>query len=805
VNEIVRDLRQGLRAVVRRPAATLIALITLSVGIGANAAIFTVLNAVLLRPLPYRNAGGLVAIFASETRRGDHRNPTSPADFLEWKKTSRSLDRLTAAHPWSPVLTGRGRPEELPALKASPSLFDLLGVEPALGRVFHPTEDEAQVVLSHALWQRRFGGDPAVIGQSLALDGRSYRIAAVMPPGFRFPPFWASEADLWAPLVFTAEQEASHSRFLRVFGRLHDGATLEQAQAELDVVGQRLASEWPEHNAGIAVSVEALQEPVVSRVRPALLVLAGAVALVLLIACANVTSLLLAQGLSREKEVALRAALGASRSRLVAQGLTGSLALALLGGLGGLILARWGVAILRTLAPDSLPRLDEVAIDFRVLGFTLAVSVVTGILFGLLPALRASRSDLVASLKQGDRGTSGGRHPWHDALVVAEFALAVILLVGAGLLMKSFLLLQAPQAGFRSDRLLTVTLSLSGSPWAEPARRPAFFREVASRVRALPGVDGAGFVNHVPVAGDTWGTSFTVEGRPEPAPGEAPRAVMRTVSPDYLEAMGIPLVRGRGFGDADRADSTRVVLVNQTLARRLWAEADPVGARVRRGGPQSTEPWLIVAGVTADALQSSVAEPVQPELLFPYAQDPVGWFKSTTLVVHMAGEPRALAESVQQQVWALGPELPVTHVRTMREILAESIGQDRFNTLLLGLLAAVAVLLAAVGIYGMMAYAVGRRSREIGVRMALGARASEVLVMVMGQGLRLSLLGAALGLGGALGLSRVLVRLLHGVSPTDPWTFAAVAGLLMAVSALASFLPARRAARVDPLVALRDG
>jgi putative ABC transport system permease protein len=804
VTETVRDLRQSLRAIVRRPAATLIALLTLSIGIGANAAIFTVLNAVLLRPLPYRNAEGLVCLFASETRRGEQRNPTSPADFLEWKKASRSLDGLTAAHPWSPVLTGRGHAEELPALKASPSLFDLLGVEPAMGRVFHESEDEAQVVLSHALWQRRFGGDPAVIGQSLALDGRSYRIAAVMPPGFRFPPFWATGAELWAPLVFTPEQQASHSHFLRVFGRLHAGATLEQAQAELGVVGHRLASEWPEHNAGITVNVEALQEPVVSRVRPALLVLAGAVTLVLLIACANVTSLLLAQGLSREKEVALRAALGATRGRLVRQWLTESLALAFLGGLGGLLLARWGVVILRALAPDSLPRVDEIAVDGRVLVFTIVVSAVTGILFGLLPALRASRSELVTSLKQGERGTSGGRQRWHDALVVAEFALAVILLVGAGLLMKSFLLLQAPRAGFRSDRLLTVTLSLSGSPWAEPARRPAFFREVVERVRALPGVDGAGFVNHLPIAGDTWGTSFTVEGRPDPVPGEAPQAVMRTVSPDYLDAMGIPVIRGRGFTVADRADATRVVLVNQTLARRLWGEADPVGARVRRGGPESTEPWLQVAGVVGDALQSSVAEPVRPELLFPYAQDPVGWFKSTTLVVHTPAEPRALAASIQQQVWALGPELPVTRLRTMREILAESIGQDRFNTLLLGLLAAVAVLLAAVGIYGMMAYSVGSRSREIGLRMALGARAGEVLAMVMGQGLRLSLLGAALGLAGALALSRVLVRLLHGVSPTDPWTFAAVAGLLMAVSALASFLPARRAARVDPLVALRE-
>jgi putative ABC transport system permease protein len=403
VSELLRDLRQGLRAVARRPSVAVVAVATLAVGIGANAAIFTVVNAVLLRPLPYRGADRLVAVFADETRRAEGRNPTSPADFLEWERGSGTLDRLTAAHPWSPVLTGRGRPEELPALKASPDLFDLLGVEPALGRVFHSASEEPQVVLSHRLWQRRFGANPGVIGQALTLDGKSYVVAGVMPPGFRFPPFWATAAELWAPLVFTAEDESNHGRFLRVFGRLRPGATLEQARAELGDVARRLETEWPRSNAGVGVTVEALQEPVVSRVRPALLVLAGSVAFVLLIACANVTSLLLAQGLSRGKEAAIRAALGASRSRLVRQGLAESLVLALAGGLGGLLLARASVSVLRLLAPDGLPRLDEIALDGRAVVFALGLSLVTGLLFGLLPALRSSRTDLAESLKQGER------------------------------------------------------------------------------------------------------------------------------------------------------------------------------------------------------------------------------------------------------------------------------------------------------------------------------------------------------------------------------------------------------------------
>jgi putative ABC transport system permease protein len=805
IDTLRQDLTQALRRLRQSPGFALVAISTLAIGIGATSAIFSVVDGVLLRPLAYRDASGLIAVFANETRRDGRRNPTSPADFLEWKKASRALDQLTAAHPWSPVLTGRGYAEELPALKATPGLFDLLGVPPALGRVFQGPEDEYQVVLGHSLWQRRFGGDPAIVGQSLVLDGRSYLVAAVMPPGFRFPPFWVTGAEMWVPLVLGAGHEADHQHFLRVFGRLRPASTLAEAQAEMDVIGARLASQWPETNAAVGVNVEALQEPVVSRARPALLVLAGAVALVLLIACANVTSLLLAQGLAREKEAAIRAALGASRARLVRQGLLESVALSMAGGISGLALARLGVTALSGMESIALPRIEEIAVDGRVAAFSLALALVTGVVSGLVPAVRASRPALVPSLKQGERLATGrGRHRLHDLLVVGEFAMAVVLLVGAGLLIRSFLLLQRPDTGFRSEGLLSVTLSLSGSTRAEGERRPTFLTELEGAVRALPGVEGAAFVNHVPIGGDTWGTGFTVEGRPVPAPADVPRAVMRTATAEYPEAMGLPLLRGRAFDEGDSSGSEAVVLVNHALARRHWPDGDPVGARVRLGGAGSEGPWRTIVGVVGDAAQGSPIEPVEAEILFPYGQDPVGWYNGTTLVVRSRAEPRALAEAVTARVRATAPELPVTRVRTMPELLSEAVAQDRLGATLMGLLSAVALALAAGGMYGVMAYAVGRRAHEMGVRMALGARAGEVQAMVLRDGLRLGLRGTAFGLLGAFALSRVLRGLLHDVSPTDPATFVGAGLFLLAVAALASLLPARRAARLDPAAILRE-
>ena len=810
-DDVGRSLGQSWRSVRRRPGVALVVVLTLAIGIGANAAIFTVINAVLLRPLPYRDSARLVALFTHEVRKGDRRAPSSPADFLEWRRESRALEEMTAAHPWSPVLTGRGHPEPIPGLKATPGLFALLGAEAALGRAFAETEhlpNEDVVVLSDRLWRSRFGGDAAIVGQALALDGRSYTVAGVMPPGFAFPPFWATEAEMWTPLRLTAADQSNGSRFLRVFARLRPGVTLASARAELDVVAQRLANTRPASNSGIEVNAEALREPVVSAVRPALLVLLGAVAFVLLIACANVASLLLAQGAGRAREIALRAALGASRGRLVGQLLGETVALALLGGILGLVLASLGVSGLRHLSPAGFPRLDELQPDGRVVAFSLLLSLVTGVAAGLLPALRGTRIDLVGALKTGDRSTRGsGPHRAHDLLVVGEFALALVLLVGAGLLTKSFLRLMEPQPGFRPDGLLTASLSLSASPFGEPARQGPFFDEVLTRVRALPGVEAVALVNHAPIAGDTWGMDFTVEGRPY-AVDDAPNAVFRVATAGYLQCVGIPLVRGRVFAETGGPGAAGEVLVNQSLARRFWPDGDAVGGRIHAGGPESGARWLTVVGIFGDLRQSGLTEPIRPEIVFPYAHNPTTWYRTSTLLVRAHLAPLALADAVKGQVWALDPDLPVTHVQAMTEVLSRAVGSERTNALLLGLFAGTALFLAAVGVYGVMAYTVSRRTAEIGIRMALGAPARAVFASVVGRGLGLSTLGAGLGLLLALGLSRVLTALLSGllfeVSPTDPVTFAAVPLVLLAVSLLACTVPAWRAARVDPLTALRQ-
>jgi predicted permease len=804
-NAFSSEVRAAVRRLRRSPGVTIVAVLTLGVGVGATSAVFSVVDHVLLRPLAYRDASSLVALFRHETKRGEPRDPTSPADFEEWRRSSRTLESMTAAHPWTPVLTGRGAPVELPALKATPALFDLLGVSPAIGRTFREGGAGPEVVLSHALWTSRFGADPGIVGQPLTLDGKTYVVSAVMPAGFEFPPFWATGAELWVPLDFTEAQRDSHDAFLRVFGRLRPGATLSDARAEMDVVSSRLAALWPRSNASAAVTVEPLQEPVVSRARPALFVLAGAVALVLLVACANVASLLLAQGLARERETALRAALGASRARLVRQWLVEAAVVAFPAGALGLALARLGVAALPRWAPAALPRLGEITVDARVAAFTLAVALGTALLASLLPALRGSRGDVAARLRPGERGASGrGRHRLHDALVVAELAMAVVLLVGAGLLGRSFLNLMHPDTGFRAEGLLTAGLSLSGSTQAAGERRAAFLDAVLERARALPGVESAAFVNHLPIGGDTWRLSLSIEGRPAPDEAELPSAVIRTVTAGYPKAMGLALVRGRALDERDLATSEPVVVVNEAFARRYFGGGDPTGARVRLGRPEAEGPWRRIVGVVGDARQASVAEPVVPEILFPYGQDPFGWFAATTLVVRTAGDPLALAPGVETLLRAAAPELPLPRVRAMTQVLAASIAEDRFSTLLLGALAAVALFLAAVGVYAVMAYAVRRRRQEIGVRMALGARSAGVLAMVLRDGLRLALAGAAIGLAGALAVSRLLRAVLHDVSPADPVAFGVALAVLVAVAVAASIVPARRAARVDPAATLRE-
>ncbi len=800
---MTQDLRFAVRSLLRAPGFTAVAMLTLALGIGANTAIFSVVNAVLLRPLTYEDPDRLVAIFE------DERSPTSPGNFLAWKEESRHFETMTAAHPWSPVLRGWDRPDQLQGLKATPALFDLLGAAAERGRTFLETQsldEDRVVVLGHELWQRRFGGDVDLVGRTLSLDGEDYTVIGIMPPGFAFPPFWATEAELWVPLTFDAETRHDHgSRFLRVFARLRQGSDLEQGRAEIETLTRRLVAAHPEANDGMTVRVESLREPVVSDIRGALVVLLGAVALVLAIACANVANLFLVRSSARRREIAVRAALGAGRASLVRQLLTESTVLALAAGGLGLLLGLWGVEALVTLGPENVPRLAEINLDLRVFLFTLATSLVTGAVFGLFPVANVLRWDLNDSLRQGSRQLGGRRSGrLRSALVVAEIALALMLLAGAGLLLQSLARLVTLDPGFRSDKVLTLGLSLAGSAHAPAERQNPFFEQLLDEVRAVPGVEGAAMINHLPIGGDIWGVNFQIEGQLAPSLSESPKGTLRTVSPGFFAAMDVPLLAGRVFDSRDREDSQPVVIVSQALAERYWGGDSPVGRRIRRGGPDSEQAWMTVAGVVGDVRQWQLADEVQPGLYFPYRQNPVSWYDSTTLVVNTPGEPKAVRGALEERIWRLAPEVPLSNVRTMAEILSRAVWRQRFNASLLALFAALALALAAIGIYGVMSYAVSRRRSEIGVRMALGAGRRQILRLIVRQGMGLTVLGVAIGLAGALALARFLGSLLFGVGAHDLPTFLAVSAVLALVAFLASYLPALRASRLDPLVSLRD-
>jgi putative ABC transport system permease protein len=805
MNGFVQDLRFGVRMLSRSPGLTAAAILALALGIGANTAIFSVVNAVLLRPLPYPDADRLLSVHQVWVTSPDEHDVLSTDDVVALREGAAGV--MQAAAYFSPVggfaITGGGEPEQVAGTAVTAELFDVLGTRPALGRAFLPEDDrpgaEPVVVLSHALWQRRFGGDPKVVGRALTVDSRTHIITGVMPEGFRFPR--DGVADLW-PIFRPERSDSRPPYYIRTVARPRPGAGPAEVQGALQSITRQIKERFPDASADWRLATAPLKDELVGNARPALLVLLGAVALVLLIATVNIADLLLARATARRKEMAIRAALGAGRTRLARMLVTESLVLAAAGGLCGVILSLWGTDLLVRLGPRNLPRLHEVGIDLRVLLFTAAVTILSGVLSGLAPATRASRPGLAPALNAGARGTAdrAGRRP-RGLLVVTEFALAVMLLCGAGLLIRSFLRLQQVSPGFDAGGILTASISLPQARYPDAAARSAFFREIVERAGNLPGVRAAAISMALPPDLLVMTNPYTVEGRPLP-PGRNPPALAQLlIGGDYFHALGVPLLRGRAFTEADGAGAPEVMIINRTMAETLFPGEDPIGRRIQLGDPDPDSPWVTIVGVVGDVKYTGLDKAPEPTMYTPYEQNL--WWPTMYLLLRSSVDPAGLAQAVRAQVAGLDPLLPMSRVRTMDDLLGQSVAGPRFRTTLLGIFAATALLLAAVGIYGVLSYIVGLRTQEIGIRMALGARRRDVLALVLGQGMVLAGLGVAFGLVAALALSRVLAGLLFGVSPTDPVTFGAVS-LVMAAAALpACCVPAWRATRIDPMVALR--
>jgi putative ABC transport system permease protein len=804
---LLQDLRYGMRMLLKNPGFTLVAVVALALGVGANSAIFSVVNSLLLRPLPFEQPEGLVQVWETIPQRGRLEVPASFPNFADWRDQSQAFEQTVAYSGWSFNLTGSAEPERIRSAIVSPAFFSTLGIKPILGRTLLPGEDQPgqdlSVVISRRLWQRRFNSDPAVVGQAVELNGKSFTVVGVVAGATDLPGL-SDDTELWAPVSqgFALTERRAH--YLNVIARLKPGVPLEQAQAEMNTIAAALSSQYPEANAGRGLRLVPLQEQVVGDVRPALLVLLAAVVFVLLIASTNVANMLLARAAGRQREIAVRTALGAGRWRLVRQLLTESLLLALAGGTLGLLLALWGVDLLVAFGPSDLPRLKEVAVDGRVLAFTFAVSLLVGLVFGLVPALQSSRPELNETLKEGGRSATGGagRRRVRSLLVVTEVTLSLVLLVGAGLLLKSFFRLRAVNPGFNPENVLTMQLDLTGPNYQKGSQVISFHGRLLERVKALPGVEAAATTSNVPVARDAGFArlAFAVEGQ-TPDPADPPVAFYNGVSPDYFRTMQIAVLRGRVFDERDVRGAQNVAIVNETLARRYLDGSDPVGRRVTLNGDNpKEEDWATVVAVVRDTKPRELAGEPVAEMYMPYAQQPE---PNMALMIRTAGSPDAVAAAVRREVLALDPGQPVYSVRTLPAVMSEAVATPRFRTFLLGVFAALALVLALVGIYGVMSYAVTQRTHEFGVRMALGAQGKDVLKLVVGHGMALALAGVLLGLVASFALTRVLAGLLYGVTPTDPLTFACVSLLLVAVALLACYVPARRAARVDPMVALR--
>jgi putative ABC transport system permease protein len=814
---LLKDLRYGFRMLTKRPGFTLVAVLTLALGIGANTAIFSVVNAVMLRPLPFKDPERLVMVW--ETSPSRRTNTATPANFLDWREQNQVFEEMAAFAHVSFNLIGNGDPERINGTSVSTNFFHLLGVDPALGIGFDTESVRSGnwkvVVLSHDFWQRRFGGDPNLIGKPLALNDQSYTVIGIMPERFKWPRISPSltaagdNSNFWVPAIrkdipqlgSSTERDLSTSRdtsYMRVLGRLKPGVKIDQAMTAMNIIAANIARQYPDTNTGRGINLIPLDRQIVGDLRSPLLLLLAAVGFVLAIACANVANLFLARASTRRKEFAVRVALGAGRFRLIRQLLTESMMLAVVSGGFGLLVSVWGVSILIGLSPEDIPRINEVTVDGTVLSFTLIVSLLTGLLFGLLPAVQASRPDLNESLKEGGKMSVDSRSRSRNILVVAEIALSLILLIGAGLLLKSFLLLQDVRPGFDPGNLLTFKLSLPETKYPKAEQQTAAFQMALKNIESIPGVKSAGATLTLPFAGDDIGFPMSIENRPEPPPGKEINVGYQITTPGYFPTMRIPLLQGRDFSESDNKDTPGVAIINETLARRHWPGEDPVGKRIRLGG--SSTSWLTIIGVVADVKHYSLSREPRAEAYVTYLQSP---FSFMDMVVRAEENPLGLVSAVRGAIQRIDKDQPIADVHTMEELLSDSVADNRFLSLLVGIFGIIALLLAAVGIYGVVSYSVTQRTHEIGIRMALGAGQMDILRLVLGQGMLLTIAGIVIGLIASLAVTQVISSLLFGIGATDLVVYVTIPLLLTGVALLATYLPARRATRIDPMVALR--
>jgi putative ABC transport system permease protein len=805
---VFRDLRYSIRTLARKPGFTVTAVATLALGIGATSAVFSVASTILLRPLPYKDPGKLVMIEGSFAKMGMMNIGASTREFVDYRDECKSFEGIAAFRSQSFNLTGVDVPERVQAAQLSAGLFELLGAAPLFGRTINSEDtnpgSENIAVISYALWQRNFGSAADAAGKTIELDGRSYSVVGIMPAGFQFPHpdmRGAAAAELWTPLTITPADLARRSYDLRVIGRIKQGTTFERAAAEMEAIGLGFIDRYPKsyrgpngEDGGWGVSAIRLRDEIAGGVKPALLILLGAVGFVLLIACATVANLLLARGVSRRKEIAIRLALGAARARLVRELLTESLVLAFLGGAIGLVLSLWSNDLIVAIAPSTIPRIKEIGVDWRVLCFTVAVSLLTAVVFGLLPAFESSNPNLIESLREVDRsgGIAGAR--LRNLMVVSEVALALVLLIGAGLMIRSYSRLKQANPGFNSANLMTAGIALPSPRYAEPGQQAAFFRRLLEAMNSSPEVIAAGVSTH------SVRDPFSIEGRPFGV-NNPTVARHRVVSAGFFGLMGVPLDEGREFTEGDTRDSAAVSVINESLAKTFFPGEDPIGNRIKVGAPGNPSPWRRIVGVVADFSDRGRGSQIEPELFFAESQSPAS---TMTLIARSASGAEAAVPVIRQEVAKVDPVQPVSDVRTMEEALGATVSVPRFNMALLGVFAAVATMLAMFGIYGVVSYAVGQRTREIGIRMALGAGSGQVFKTVCKHGALLAAVGIVMGLPAAFALVRLMSTLLYGVTATDPFTFAAMPLLLGAVAILATALPARRATKIDPMAALRE-